>query len=258
MPRSPRAPRPGGRHELGQNFLVDPAVANAIARIVRAAPPRPVLELAAGSGALTKALVGTGLAVTAVELDPRHARRLRADFGGRVDVVTADLMSYEHGTRPHHVVSNVPFGITTPLLRRLLGGRHWHTAALLLQWEVARKRAAVGGTTMLTATWWPWYDFTLAGRVPATAFRPVPSVSGGILVIRRRDRPLVDDRDAAAYRRLVRTAFTGSGGDLAGVLRGQVPARAVRDFLRREHLPPRTLPRDLQAHHWVALARLRP
>lgn len=49
------------------------------------------------------------------------------------------------------------------------------------QWEVARKRAGVGGVTMMTAQTAPWYEFTLHGRVPAHRFRPMPSVDGGIL-----------------------------------------------------------------------------
>jgi 23S rRNA (adenine-N6)-dimethyltransferase len=106
-------------------------------------------------------------------------------FGPRVRVVHDDMLRFRlDGV--HHVVSNVPFGITTPVLRHLLAQRAWSTAVLLLQWEVARKRAAVGGTTLLTASWWPWYEFALAGRVPSTAFRPRPGVDGGILVVGRR------------------------------------------------------------------------
>ncbi len=49
------------------------------------------------------------------------------------------------------VVGNLPFHLTTPILRRLLAAGGWTEAVLLTQWEVARKRAGVGGRTMLTA-----------------------------------------------------------------------------------------------------------
>jgi 23S rRNA (adenine-N6)-dimethyltransferase len=103
---------------------------------------------------------------------------------------------------------------------------------------VARKRAAVGGTTQLTASWWPWFEFSLAGRVPARAFRPRPSVDGGLLVMSRRDRPLLDRRRHGAYQRFVAEAFR------AGRVDGWRP-------------------RDLDAHGWVTsfgsgLARRRP
>lgn len=267
--------RIGGRHELGQNFLVDRQVATDLANIIRHAPPLPVLELGAGAGAITRALAMIGQPVTAVELDPAHAadlRRISARSPASVRVVTADLLTFDYGPEPHHVVSNVPFGITTPLLRRLLAQSHWHTAALLLQWEVARKRAAVGGTTLLTATWWHRYTFTLARQVPASAFRPRPNVSAGILVIQRRDQPLIAEPDHSRYQRFVKNVFTSAGRSLSGIVseadgrdysrrsaattNRQIPARVVQAWQVRSGVRPQALPRDLSAEHWVSLFRM--
>ena len=235
----------GGRHELGQNFLVDRRV---VARIAALVPPGPVLELGAGDGALTRQLAERGGDVVAVELDPGRVAGLRRAYGGRVRVVQADMLRFRLDTS-HHVVSNVPFGITTPALRHLLGQRAWSTAVLLLQWEVARKRAAVGGTTLLTASWWPWYEFRLAGRVPATAFRPRPAVDGGILVIRRRPAPLVSPGERADVQHVVRAAFRGDR--LLPAVRGLLPA--ARRWLAEHHLDPAVRPRDLTADDWASL-----
>ncbi|OLT20450.1 hypothetical protein BJF78_35390 [Pseudonocardia sp. CNS-139] len=237
------------RHELGQNFLVDTRV---VARIAGLVPPGPVVELGAGDGALTRQLAVRSGAVTAVELDPARVARLRRAFGDRVDVVHADMLRFRlDAAHPgsYQVASNVPFGITTPLLRHLLGHRAWTSAVLLLQWEVARKRAAVGGTTLLTASWWPWYEFALAGRVPSAAFRPRPSVDGGILVLRRRETPLVAPAERAAYQRLVREAF---GGDrLLPAVRRSLPQ--VKGWLGEQGLDAGVRPRDLSAHQWADL-----
>jgi 23S rRNA (adenine-N6)-dimethyltransferase len=247
----------GGRHELGQNWLVDRRYPAEMADVLRHAPPYPVLELGAGNGALTEALLAIGAPITAVEIDPRRADRLKRKFTGRVHIVEADMLTFEFGRHPHHVAANVPFHLTTPLLRRLLRGSHWDTAVLLLQWEVARKRAGVGGTTMLTASWWPWYEFALGPRVPAAAFAPVPSVDGGILVIRRRAVPLVAPEDRADYQELVRHAFTGPGRGLPAVLRRHLSERTVRQWMIEVGRGARTLPRDLKADDWAALFRLR-
>ncbi|MDN5931730.1 MAG: rRNA adenine N(6)-methyltransferase family protein [Pseudonocardia sp.] len=233
MPAAPHSPF-GGRHELGQNFLVDARVTRRIAALV---PPGPVLELGSGDGALTRRLACRPGRVTAVELDPARAARLRRTLGPRVRVEHADMLRYRVAAE-HHVVSNVPFAITTPLLRHLLGQRTWPTAVLLLQWEVARKRAAVGRTTLLTASWWPWFEFALAGRVPSAAFRPRPAVDGGILVLRRRAEPLVVDAEREPYQRLVRTVF---GAD------------RVARWARGTGVDPSARPRDLTAEQWVAL-----
>jgi 23S rRNA (adenine-N6)-dimethyltransferase len=243
MPSSSRRAL-GGRHELGQNFLVDRRVAARIAALV---PPGPVVELGAGDGALTRQLAVRLGDVTAVELDPGRVAGLRRAFGRRVRVVQADMLRF----RPvvPNVVSNVPFGITTPVLRHLLGQRAWTTAVLLLQWEVARKRAAVGGTTLLTASWWPWYEFGLAGRVPASAFRPRPGVDGGILVVRRRPVPLVPSAERAAYQRLVREAFRGDR--LLPSVRRVLPA--PHRWLAAQGLDKWARPSELNAATWAAL-----
>ena len=227
----------GGPHELGQNFLVDPGVAARIAGLV---PPGPVVELGPGDGALTRHLARRPDPLTVVELDDGRARSLRRTFGGRVDVVHGDMLAFRY-TEPHQIASNVPFGITTPVLRHVLGQTAWQNAVLLLQWEVARKRAAVGGTTLLTASWWPWYEFGLAGRVPASAFRPRPAVDGGLLVVNRRARPLVGPADRQAYQRLVTDAFRGDR--LGQTLRG-------RPGIRRWAA---ARPRDLDADDWAAV-----
>jgi 23S rRNA (adenine-N6)-dimethyltransferase len=235
----------GGRHELGQNFLVDPRV---VARLAGLVPPGPVLELGAGDGALTRRLAARPGPVTAVELDPGRVASLRRALGSRVRVVHADMLRFRLDT-PHHVVSNVPFGITTPVLRHLLAQREWTSAVLLLQWEVARKRAAVGGTTLLTACWWPWYEFSLAGRVPSIAFRPRPGVDGGILVVRRRATPLVPEAERVSYQHLVRAAF--SGDRLLPAVRRLRPG--IRQWMAAQGLDVSVRPRDLDAQHWVGL-----
>lgn len=166
------------------------------------------------------------------------------------------MLTFDFGRRPHHIVSNVPFSLTTALLRRTVARAHWHTAILLLQWEVARKRAGIGGTTMFTASWWPWFEFSLATRVPAAAFAPVPTVDGGILVIRRRETPLVPAKERPAYQVLIRVAFTDPSRGLPSALSGRVPTRIVRRWMSHQGLHPRTLPRELNCEQWVSLHEL--
>lgn len=242
MPSSFRGARP----ELGQNHLIDGRVAARIAALV---PPGPVLELGAGDGAITRLLADRQWPVTAVELDPARVAGLRRRFGAGVRVAHADMLRFPL-SGADHIVSNVPFGITTAVLRRLLAAPAWTTAVLLVQWEVARKRAAVGGTTLLTASWWPWFEFTLAGRVPAAAFRPRPAVDGGLLVLHRRAHPLVEPGQRPSYQRLVRTAFAGDR--LLPALRD---TPGVDRWAAVERVPRSIRPRDLRAEAWVSLHR---
>ncbi|WOF22423.1 23S ribosomal RNA methyltransferase Erm [Microbacterium betulae] len=241
----------GGRHELGQNFLVHRPTLDRIVSIV-GDTTGDILEIGAGDGALTVRLARLRRDLTAIEID-----------GSRVDVLRRRLphVAVEHADVLRHpldvpvIVGNVPFHLTTPILRRLLGRRRWHVAVLLTQWEVARKRAGVGGGTMMTAQAAPWFVFALRGRVPADGFRPRPAVDGGLLVIARRERPLVPDAERRAYERFVRAVFAGPGRGVADMVRNATgaPAGRVRRVLGGRDIDPRRLPRDLSAADWAAL-----
>jgi 23S rRNA (adenine-N6)-dimethyltransferase len=245
-------PYQGGRHELGQNFLVDRSVIATIEELV-ALTTGPIIEIGPGDGALTLPLSSHGRPMTAVEVDPRRASRLARRTPRNVTVVNVDILRYRFPRHAHVIVGNVPFHLTTAILRRLLPECHWRTAVLLVQWEVARRRAGVGGASMLTAAWWPWYEFGLRRRVPARSFRPMPSVDGGLLRMTRRAVPLVGER--RRYQDFVRQVFTGRGRGLAEILGRATRSdpTAVRDWLRRERVSPHLLPKDLTAEQWATL-----
>ncbi|MFC4554016.1 23S ribosomal RNA methyltransferase Erm [Georgenia faecalis] len=247
MPRSVH----GGRHELGQNSLHHRPTIDRIAALV-GRTPGPILEIGAGDGALTHALAGLGRPVTAIDLDEHCVHRLRRALP-HVRVEHADVLRYPLDASV--VAGNVPFHLTTPILRRLLTHGEWHRAVLLTQWEVARKRAGVGGRTMMTAQTAPWFEFTLEGRVAARWFTPVPSVDGGLLGITRRGSPLVPAAEREAYERFVRAVFTGAGGRLGRIVQraARVDGRRAEAALAGARIDPRALPRDLDAADWAAL-----
>lgn len=246
--------RPGA-HELGQNHLVDPTVISRITALL-SDRPWPIVEWAAGRGALTTELAALGRPVEAVELDPGSVAALRRKVGPHVAVTEGDIMRHAPPSGPHDVVSNLPFHLTTPALRRLLRQSGWRRSVLLTQWEVARKRAAVGGTTLLTAQWWPWYGFELAGRVPATAFRPRPNVDGGILVIDRRSAPLLPPRARGHYQRWVAGVFAARGRGIAAMLAAAgAPRPRIPSALGGLGIARHALPRELNAEQWAGLYR---
>ncbi|CDO20206.1 23S rRNA (adenine(2058)-N(6))-methyltransferase Erm(40) [Mycolicibacterium mageritense] len=235
-----------GRHEHGQNFLCDRRVVADIVKIV-SHTTGSIVEIGAGDGALTVPMQRLGRPLTAIEIDRRRAERLARRTTAHV--VTADFLRYRLPPTEHVVVGNLPFHLTTAILRRLLHSPAWTDAVLLMQWEVARRRAAVGGATMMTAQWWPWFEFGLARKVSADAFRPRPSVDAGLLTITRRREPLIDGADRRRYQALVHAVFTGRGRGVAQIVGPRVP----RHWLRHNGITPSALPRDLTAAQWAAL-----
>ena len=192
-----RTDRDWRRRQLGQNFL-DPATADQIVDQAAFAPGELVLEIGAGSGAITRALARRALRVIAVEPDPVWARRLRDHD---VRVIERDFLAVTLPREPFRVFGSLPFARTTDILHRLLDDPAiaMRRADVVVQWEVAVKRAASPPVTLVSTAWAPWWEMHLARRIPAAMFRPVPRVDAGLLVITRRDPPLLPIAMARPY-----------------------------------------------------------
>jgi 23S rRNA (adenine-N6)-dimethyltransferase len=144
-----------------------------------------VVEVGAGTGAVTAALVAAGAQVIAVELHGRRADVLRSRFdGSRVTVVRADAADLRLPRRPFRVVANPPFAITAALLHRLLApGSRLLRADLVVPTHVAQRWAyeRVRGA----GRWRLQFDAWVGPRVPSHAFRPT-GPPAAVLVISRR------------------------------------------------------------------------
>ncbi|MBM4479836.1 23S rRNA (adenine(2058)-N(6))-methyltransferase Erm(46) (plasmid) [Prescottella equi] len=244
-----------GRHELGQNFLTDRKAVDTIVDLV-SRTDGPIIEIGSGGGALTLPLQALRRPITAIEIDPRHVQKLQHRVDPSTTVVHGDFLRYRLPRTPHTIVGNLPFHHTTAMLRRILHAEHWTASVLLVQWEVARRRAAVGGATMMTAQWWPWYDFGLAGRVSASAFTPRPGVDAGLMTIARRTVPLVDPALRPRYSTFVHTVFTSKGHGLHQILprvAGDPEKAAVKKWLAGQRFRGTPLPRDLSPGQWSEL-----
>src|SRR5215471_17701008 len=110
------------RRVLSQNFLVDRRAIEALVDGSGAGDGDLVLDIGAGNGLISDALARRGARVLAIERDPGLARKLRTRFGPEsgVTVAEADVLSTPLPAEPFRVVANIPFGITTKILRRLL------------------------------------------------------------------------------------------------------------------------------------------
>jgi 23S rRNA (adenine-N6)-dimethyltransferase len=158
-------------------------------RVVAEAGIRPgelVLDVGAGTGALTGPLVAAGARVIAIELHPGRLDALRTRFGDHdVTVVKADAGSLRLPRRPFRVVANPPFDITSALLRRLLAPRSRLVAADLVLPRPAVQRWA-SGRAPGAGRWQLSHHVGAGGRVPRSAFLPRAPVDCQTLVIRRR------------------------------------------------------------------------
>jgi 16S rRNA (adenine1518-N6/adenine1519-N6)-dimethyltransferase len=203
---------------LGQNFLADPNLLDAIVRDAELEPTDVVLEIGAGEGVLTERLVAVAAHVHTVEID-RNLEPVLAPLAARPeielhwgDAMKLDLASFD--PVPSAVVANLPYSIATPLILRTIEQLHsvqrW---TVMVQREIAeRLRAAPGNRTYGSPSVQAQLacEVKLLRSVDPAVFRPRPRVESAILSLRRTGAGA-----DPATRELVRGAFAHRRKSLA-------------------------------------------
>lgn len=266
------------KKSLGQNFLNDPYYLGQIAAAAELQPSDLVLEIGPGQGSLTRDLAARAAGVTAVELDDRLIIPLRALFAtqlNRVRIVHGDILELDptalidelaqslHGAADeqasspaYKVVANLPYYITSAVLRQLLEAERPPTrAVVLVQLEVAQRICAAPGDMSLLAVSVQYYARPqLVERVPAAAFRPIPKVDSAILRLDVHPQPVVDV-PAEPFFTVVRAGFGQKRKQLLNSLSAGL-ARAKPDVvaaLECAGIDPMRRAETLALPEWAAL-----
>ena len=252
------------RRSLGQNFVVDPNTVRRIARLAGIGPGDRVVEIGAGLGSLTLALIETGAHVVAVETDGRLVPLLAEIAGSGAQVVHADarrmdwdeLLSGPHEAgRDWHLVANLPYNIATSLVLTVLDDVPAVTRLFVMcQREAAQRLAAAPGGSVYGAVSVRVASHgaaELAGAVPPTVFYPRPEVESALVRITRHAQAM-DLELRAELNRLVDTAFANRRQMVRRTLRSALcDADAV--FAAAE-VDPADRPEGLSLDAWMRLA----
>jgi 23S rRNA (adenine-N6)-dimethyltransferase len=246
------------RPELSQHFLRTADVARSLIRRIALSPGDLVVDGGAGDGALTAALAELGCNVIAVEKDERLYRLLARRFADHPNVTCrhADILTFPLPVTPYHVVSNVPYAITAALLRALLhAARPPDEAALIVQREAAEKFAGTPRETLFSLLWKPYYEIAVACSVPRHDFVPPPRVESALLLLRRRDLPLVTATSAPAYRSFVTKALSHGAPEVSRGLRPFVTAPQLKRLAHDLGFHARGSTSQLTFDQWLGIFR---
>jgi 16S rRNA (adenine1518-N6/adenine1519-N6)-dimethyltransferase len=251
------------KKRLGQNFLVSKP---ALERVVRAADlsgGEDVLEIGAGLGALTLLLAEQAARVVTVEIDQELLPPLSWVLGGlqNVELRAGDILSMDLAElglrRGYVVVANIPYQITSRLIRLLL--EHEYSAVrlvLTIQKEVAERIIAEAGDKSLLAL-----SVDVFGRggieavIGADAFYPQPGVDSAVLRIDRHAQPLVDREHLSDFFNLARAGFGQKRKQLLNSLSSGLglPKEPMQQALLAAGISPSQRAQELDLQDWARL-----
>lgn len=245
---------------LGQHWLYDRAVLAHIAESADISSDDTALEIGPGLGTLTSELLRWAGKVVAIEFDQNLARKLPGQFPGKnLDVVTGDILSYDLSLLPkgYKVVANVPYYITSKIIKSLMTASNKPTiAVLLVQKEVAERLAAASGDMSILAISAQVYaEVSLGDVVPAELFTPPPKVDSQVVMLKTRPEPLVRADDEKAFFRLVKAGFSAKRKKLRSSLSGGlgISKSEVEAMLHNANISPDARAENLSISDWQKL-----
>ncbi|MBU1018253.1 ribosomal RNA small subunit methyltransferase A [Patescibacteria group bacterium] len=249
---------------LGQNFLVDEKVLDLIVEAADLKPSDNVVEVGPGTGFLTERLVKKAKHVTAIELDKEMVRILKERFNDvkNLEVIQSDILKMSDVRFPmsdYKVVANIPYYITSPLLKHFLQSNHRPSImVVLVQKEVAEKICGLTGKSLITIETQLFGQPEIVGYVPSNSFYPAPKVDSAILKIDVYDKPLIPEEELKDFFRIVKFGFSQKRKKLANSLGAglHIKPAEVRDILVKSDIDPDIRAQDLTIKDWGKLGKM--
>jgi 16S rRNA (adenine1518-N6/adenine1519-N6)-dimethyltransferase len=208
--------------------------------------------------------------VIAIELDSRLATRLRNELIAHTnltiyqqDILTIDLAQITQG-RPYCVVANLPYAITSPVLRHFLESTHPpEHMTVLVQREVAQRICATPGDMSVLAHAMQIRAVPeLIAIVPPESFMPAPEVYSAVLRLRKRATPLIDPHEEPAVMKVIKAGFLHARKQLGNSLASGLAAHGmqwdradVQTLLRQCDIDPMRRAETLSFDEWVRVSR---
>lgn len=253
------------KKQLGQHFLINPEVLSIIVEAGEVSDTDVVIEIGAGLGCLTEALADQAKEVVAIEIDPVMNKLLESQFStcDCVDIVQADVLEIEltslisPNVHPK-VIANLPYGITTPILWKLLENvKLLDICILMMQREVAERIVASPGGKdygALTIGVSYYADTELIATLSPDNFYPSPKVDSALIKLTLREKPRVNVSDETHFFRVVREAFRGRRKMLKNSLRRFASAERLNAVLEALSIEPQRRAETLDITEFAALA----
>lgn len=259
---------------LGQHWLRDREILDAIAFSAEIEDGDFVLEIGPGLGTLTSSLLkfaGKNGRVLSVEFDENLAKKLPAQFPGKnLEIINADFLDFDLSKLPknYKVAANVPYYITSKIVEKLLTSENKPSvAALLVQKEVAERMAAKAGELSILAIASQIYaEVSLDILVPREFFTPPPKVDSQVVVLKSREHNLIEifnsknscEISEREFFRIIKAGFAAKRKKIAKSLSANLAISKERtaEILEKCEISPDLRAQDLEIEEWLKIAQI--
>jgi len=257
---------------LGQHFLVDRGILKSIAAAADLRPEDTVIEVGPGTGLLTRELAPLAGKVIAVELDTRMVALLSDELHDftNVTVIHGDILALppetilaghgDAGARLYKVVANLPYYITSPVLRHfLLSPLAPSTMVVMVQEEVGRAISAKpGDMSLLSVMIQVFASPSVVRKVSARSFHPPPKVDSIVLRLEVSATPPIPRESGPAFTGFVAAGFRAPRKQIHNSLCLGLQAEKghVEELLDSAGIEPSRRPETLSVEEWVHLWKL--
>lgn len=259
---------------LGQHWLRDREILDAIAFSAEIEDGDFVLEIGPGLGTLTSSLLkfaGKNGRILSVEFDENLAKKLPAQFPGKnLEIINADFLDFDLSELPknYKVAANVPYYITSKIVEKLLTSENKPSvAALLVQKEVAERMAAKAGELSILAIASQIYaEVSLDILVPREFFTPPPKVDSQVVVLKSREHNLIEifnsknncEVSEREFFRIVKAGFAAKRKKIAKSLSANLAISKERTakILEKCEIPPDLRAQDLNIEEWLKISKV--
>ena len=205
---------------LGQHFILNDSIISEAVNMSdqinqRVTEQSHVLEIGPGPGSLTLYLLRKGARITAFEIDEQAVRHLQRVFNfqdGRLSVIHADALTVDWPEDITHIIANIPYGISSPLLDKIqkhIQRNPLKSIVLLFQDEFSERMAMNRGPRSIGPLGLSlWLDFTihLGSKVPPGSFSPPPRVNSRLVMLQPRETQ-IQVKDRKMFRIITQHCF---------------------------------------------------
>ena len=249
------------KKSLGQHWLRDKLILSHIANLAQIDSKDTILEIGPGLGNLTSHLLRYANNVVAVEYDEDLALKLPNQFPGKnLTVKNGDILSFNLNELPpnYKVVANVPYYITSKIIKLLLTAKNKPSlSVLLVQKEVAIRLAAKpGDMSILAISAQLFADVSLGDVVEAKYFTPPPKVDSQVVILKTKQESFLKNVTEKDFFKIVKAGFSSKRKKLRSSLSGglDITKSEVENLLDSANIDPNMRAESLSMRDWETIA----